>query len=71
MPDYFFSDRELAKRYAVSRTTIWRWAHAGDFPKSHRLSAGCSRWKQSDLEVWERRRGIDGGNTYKTNPPTK
>lgn len=49
----FVSDRELAKRYDVSRPTIWRWRHTRDFPAPIALSPGCSRWKLADVEAWE------------------
>lgn len=50
----YLSDAQIAKRYGVSRQTVWRWA-ANDpkFPSPIKLSAGCTRWKLSDLEAWE------------------
>ena len=50
----YLSDSQIAIRYDVSRQTTWRWAATDPtFPKPIKLSAGCTRWKLSDLEEWE------------------
>lgn len=53
-PAIYLSDAQIASRYGVSRQTVWRWA-ANDkkFPTPTKLSAGCTRWKLSDIESWE------------------
>lgn len=54
MAETFLSDRELAKRFGVHRTTLWRWAHADPtFPDPIKLSPGCTRWKLSEILNWE------------------
>lgn len=50
------SDKQLAIRYEVSRATIWRWASEKRLPQPVKLSAGCTRWKLSDIEAWEAER---------------
>lgn len=50
----YAQDTQLAARYSVSRATIWRWAATGRLPKPIKLSPGCTRWKLSDLEAFER-----------------
>lgn len=40
----FVSDKQLAKRYGVHRTTIWRWVRNGEFPPPFKISEGCTRW---------------------------
>ena len=52
----FLSDVQVAARYAVSRTTIWRWSKETDFPDPVRLGPGTTRWRLSELEDWERKR---------------
>jgi prophage regulatory protein len=47
------TDHQVAARFGVSRSTIWRWQREGDFPKAVRLGPGLTRWRLSDLEVWE------------------
>jgi prophage regulatory protein len=49
-------DIDLAKRYGVSRVTIWRWVAKGDFPKPVSLSPGCSRWYGPDVNEWDQKR---------------
>lgn len=46
----FLSDVQVAARYAVSRTMIWRWSKATEFPDPVRLGLGTIRWRLSDLE---------------------
>jgi len=53
----YASDIEVARIYSVSRATIWRWTSQCDFPKPIKLSPGCTRWKLSEIELWENSRG--------------
>ena len=53
----YLSDRQLAERYKVHRTTLWRWVERNQFPKPVKLSPGCTRWKLSDVEAWEAKQG--------------
>lgn len=54
MLETYLSDQQLAARYGVHRTTLWRWAKSvPGFPKPVILSHGCTRWKLSTLERWE------------------
>ena len=56
----YFSDLEVALRFDVSRATIWRWlATNPDFPNPLKLSPGTSRWKLSDLVLFEARVEIE------------
>lgn len=51
-PEYL-SDLETAKRFAVSRATVRRWARLDStFPRPVKLSEGCTRWRVADLEAW-------------------
>lgn len=49
----FYRDTDLAKRYSVDRTAIWRWCRNRAFPQPVKLSPGCSRWNLLDVEAWE------------------
>jgi prophage regulatory protein len=55
----YISDKQLSERFATSRATIWRWVHSRDFPQPVKLSPGCTRWKISDVEDWEKTRGAN------------
>lgn len=51
---HYLSDAQIAARYGVSRQTVWRWtSNDTKFPTPIKLSAGCTRWRLSDLEAWE------------------
>lgn len=53
----FLSDQDVAKRYSVSRTTIWRWLQNEEsFPAPIRLAQGTTRWTLAELEAYERNR---------------
>lgn len=56
-PETYLSDTQLAARYGVHRSTIWRWVKNDPaFPQPVQLSIGCTRWKNSDIECWEEQR---------------
>ena len=46
----YISDLQLAVRYSVSRSTIWRWANNGNLPAPIQLSPGCTRWRFDAIE---------------------
>jgi prophage regulatory protein len=48
----YLSDKSLAKRFSVCRTTIWRWSREGDFPKPVKLG-GATRWSLAKITAWE------------------
>lgn len=50
MTDPLLSDREVAKMLGCARSTLWRWAADGIFPKPLKIG-GMSRWRQSDLNT--------------------
>ncbi|MBF7054790.1 helix-turn-helix domain-containing protein [Halomonas sp. KAO] len=51
--ELFLSVRQMAARYGVGRTTVWRWVSEGRLPTATSLSPGCKRWKLSELEAFE------------------
>ncbi len=53
----YLTDKQVADRYSVSRTTPWRWVEKGRFPKPVKLSPGCTRWRVSEIQAWESNRG--------------
>lgn len=59
-PQHFLTDKTTARRYGISRPTLWRWVGNGAFPAPVKLSPGCTRWQLSDLEAWEaeKKRGV-------------
>lgn len=49
----YLSDKKLALRYDVSRSTIWRWLSEQKLPQPVKLHGTSTRWLISDLERWE------------------
>ncbi len=49
----YVRDSDLAERYSVSRTTIWRWAQQGRIPTPIQLSNCCTRWKLDEIEAYD------------------
>ncbi|MHA6347593.1 helix-turn-helix transcriptional regulator [Roseivivax sp. CAU 1761] len=49
----YLRDLMVARRYGVSRQSVWRWAAQGRLPKPIKLSEGATRWRESDLLAHE------------------
>lgn len=49
----FLTVREVARRYAVSAPTVWRWLHEGLIPEPVRFTPSCSRWSLQTLQQFE------------------
>lgn len=50
----FLTIDEVAKRYSVGHSTVWRWVKKDDrFPAPIKLSPGTSRWSETQLLKFE------------------
>lgn len=51
----FLSAKAVSERLGVSRSTVWRYARVGHngFPQPVKISAGVTRWCQSEVEDWQ------------------
>jgi excisionase family DNA binding protein len=49
----YLTDKQVAARFGVDKSTIWRWVEKGHFPRPVKLSPGCTRWRLHDVEAWE------------------
>jgi predicted DNA-binding transcriptional regulator AlpA len=47
---YWLADKQLAARYSVSRTTIWRWVEDGILPPPVQISPGTTRWNGEAID---------------------
>jgi prophage regulatory protein len=56
MVNQYLTDKQLAARFSVGRTTIWRWVREKNFPSPVRLGEAVTRWKLIDVELWEKMR---------------
>lgn len=51
MTALYLRDTDLAARYSVSRSTIWRWVRRGLLPEPVQISNCCTRWKLDAIEA--------------------
>lgn len=52
---FYLTDKQVAQRYGVHRTTVWRWVRSGSFPAPKPISDGCKRWADNDIAAHEQR----------------
>ena len=52
LTDRFVGIRDVARRTALSRTTIARSVKAGSFPAPVRFSATSVGWYESEIDAW-------------------
>lgn len=59
----YFTDKEVGRRFAVSRPTVWRWSNDSEnaFPAPVKLSQGVTRWRLQDLLAFEAGLRSEGG----------
>ncbi|WP_289028759.1 helix-turn-helix domain-containing protein [uncultured Paraglaciecola sp.] len=50
----FFTDKNVATRYNIGRSTVWDWLTKDQLPSPVKIN-GRTRWRLSDLENWEKR----------------
>lgn len=50
-PMRFLRMRQVIERVPLCRTTIWRMAERGDFPKSVQIG-GSTFWVESEVDAW-------------------
>lgn len=53
MENLYLSDKQVANRYGVTRTTIWRWVRDREFPRPVKISRGCTRWDMESVREHE------------------
>ena len=52
MVDRLLRRREVERITGLSRSSIYRMMHDGDFPRPVRVSPTAVRWKESDITAW-------------------
>lgn len=57
----YLADHQLAKRFGVERTTIWRWVKLGLLGAPVKLGPNTTRWKLEDVEAFEARQAAASG----------
>lgn len=46
----YVSAEQLAARYGVDKSTIWRWAKRGILPKPVPFTGACTRWNLDEID---------------------
>jgi predicted DNA-binding transcriptional regulator AlpA len=54
----YVSAEQLAKRYCVNKSTVWRWVGRGILPQPVKISEQCTRWKLDEIEQRDAERCI-------------
>lgn len=49
----YLSVEQVAKRFNVSKDSIWRWKRNGEFPTAVKLGGTTTRWRLADIEEYE------------------
>ncbi len=45
--------RKVLDRYSVSDVTLWRWIHAGTFPRPDRIIRGRRYWWNTTVDAFD------------------
>ena len=53
-PTTWFSDKDLAERYGISRMSVWRWSRAGHLPAPRKIGPNTTRWAAEEIEAHDR-----------------
>jgi predicted DNA-binding transcriptional regulator AlpA len=56
----YVSAADLARRYGVDRSTVWRWQARGILPAPIKISDQCTRWDLAAVERRDLERERDG-----------
>ena len=55
MDEQYLTDNKVAERFSSHKSWVWRrMKDDPTFPRPYKFSNGCSRWKLSELEHWEK-----------------
>jgi prophage regulatory protein len=51
--DSYLTLREITSIMKVATSTLYRWMDEGKFPRPVKLGENCTRWRVSDIKVWQ------------------
>ena len=54
----FVSDKYVAKRYGIGRSTVWYWVKMGRLPKPYKLAANTTRFKIEELDESDKQKNV-------------
>lgn len=47
-----FTDLEVCEKLSIGRSTLWKMARMGTFPKPIRVRLNICRWHRHDIDQW-------------------
>lgn len=50
--DRYLRRKEVEEMTGLSRSSIYRMMHQGEFPRPYRITQRAVRWLQSDIKQW-------------------
>lgn len=53
IPVLYLSDKGVATRYSIGKSTVWYWVRKGQLPKPHKIGENTTRWKISELDDFD------------------
>jgi predicted DNA-binding transcriptional regulator AlpA len=54
MTSKYMTVLDIATRYGISQSTVWRWTNSGRFPAPIKLGEKTTRWYVPDVLDYER-----------------
>ena len=62
LSDRALSMREVTEKTGMSKSTIYRWIRAGEFPNGKRFGKCSVRWLESAIDAWmQSQEGLENG----------
>lgn len=49
----YLSDKQVASRYGIGRSTVWAWVKDGFLPAPRKLGQRTTRWDSDELDAHE------------------
>lgn len=66
LDEQFLTVKEVCQRLSIGKSTVWAWSMENKFPKPVRLSTRCTRWRLSEIVLWERDMSSANDDTWST-----
>lgn len=52
----YLTDKQVAKRYVISRPSVWRWVREQHMPPPEAIGPNTKRWRVATLDDWDQQR---------------
>jgi prophage regulatory protein len=48
----YLREKQILQLLPITRSTLWRWVRAGQFPKPIKISQGVTVWSQENVDAF-------------------